>query len=105
MNPTVIRAVVFAVPVSFLFFASAVIFVRRKTAFSLVQFVGAGSLVVVVVAHVCEGLHLFPSMRWGDARSVGHYVDLSAAALGLTLLPTGYLLDRRERRGSTRSRS
>lgn len=33
------------------------------------------------------------SMEWGSPRSVGHYIDLGAAFLGLTLLPAGFLLD------------
>ena len=47
---------------------------------------------VVVVTHVCEALHLLPSMYWGQPQSVGHYLDLSSAVLGLTLFPIGYLL-------------
>jgi len=48
--------------------------------------------VVVVLTHVCEALHVLPWMRWGEEQSVGHYVDLSSAVLGVTLLPVGYLL-------------
>jgi hypothetical protein len=73
-----------------------VTFARRKTMFSLLQLVGAGCLVVVVLTHVCEALHLLPWMRWGEPDSAGHYLDLSSAALGLTLLTAGYLLDRRQ---------
>jgi len=50
---------------------------------------------MVVMAHVCEGFHLLPRMGWGEPQSVGHYLDLSGAAIGLTLLPLGYLLSRR----------
>jgi hypothetical protein len=34
-----------------------------------------------------ERLHLFPSMHWGLEDSVGHYLDVSSAVLGLTLFP------------------
>jgi hypothetical protein len=51
---------------------------------------------VVVLTHVCEALHLLPWMRWGEPDSAGHYLDLSSAALGLTLLTAGYVLDRRQ---------
>jgi len=47
---------------------------------------------MVVLAHICEALHLFPWMRRGDERSIGHYVDFGSAVLGLTLFPAGYLL-------------
>jgi hypothetical protein len=30
-------------------------------------------------------------MRWGAADSIGHYVDLASAILGLCLFPIGYL--------------
>ena len=59
---------------------------------SCLQLIGAGCLVVVVLTHVCEALHLFPWMHWGDEHSIGHYVDLGGAVLGLALFPVGYLL-------------
>jgi hypothetical protein len=30
-------------------------------------------------------------MHWGREHSVGHYLDLTSAVLGLTLFPLGYL--------------
>jgi predicted Na+-dependent transporter len=59
---------------------------------SLLQLLGAGCLVVVVLTHLSEALHLFSWMRWGDEHSVGHYLDFVSAVLGLTLFPIGYLL-------------
>jgi hypothetical protein len=53
---------------------------------------GVGCLVVVVLAHVCERLHLLPWMGWGLEQSAGHYLDLCAAVLALMLLPAGYLM-------------
>ena len=29
------------------------------------------------LTHAAEGLQWFPSMRWGDEQSIGHYLDLS----------------------------
>ena len=46
---------------------------------------------VVVLTHICEALDLFPWMHWGLAGSLGHYLDLSGAVLGLTFFPIGYL--------------
>jgi len=97
MNVTLVKALVALVPVSMLVVWSSVMVARRRTLFSLLQLVGAGCLVVVVLTHVCEALHLLPWMRWGQPDSVGHYLDLSSAVLGLTLLPFGYFLHRRER--------
>jgi hypothetical protein len=32
-------------------------------------------------------------VHWGDEHSIGHYLDIASAGLGLTLFPLGYLLD------------
>jgi hypothetical protein len=80
------------ISVCLLFSGSLVLFFRGKTASSLLQLIGAGCLMVVVFTHVSEALHLFPWMHWGLPHSVGHYIDLWSAALGITLFPVGYLL-------------
>jgi len=90
-HATLVSALVALVPVGVLFAGSAVLLVRRQTVGALLQLLGAGCLVVVVLAHVCEALHLFPSMGWGLQDSLGHYLDLSSALLGLALFPAGYL--------------
>ncbi len=46
---------------------------------------------IVVLTHLSEALHLFPSMNWGRPHSIGHYLDFWSAVLGLTLFPVGYL--------------
>ena len=92
MNVTMLKSLVALLPACTLFSASVVLFLRRKTAYSFLQLLGAGCLVVVVLTHVSEGLHLLPWMHWGQEHSVGHYLDLSTAVLGLTLFPIGYLL-------------
>ncbi len=71
---------------------SVVTVVRGKSAWSLLQLIGAGGLLVAVITQLCEGLHLFPGMRWGEEHSVGHYLDVLGAALGLTLFPLGYFV-------------
>jgi hypothetical protein len=91
--------IVIGVLVCAAFGASAVLFAREKTAWSLVQLVGAGFLTVVVFAHVAEAFHLLPWMGWGLPDSAGHYVDLIGAIAGLILLPAGYAAHRLARRG------
>jgi hypothetical protein len=61
------------------------------TIWRLLQLIGAGGLVVVVLTHVAETLELFPNMGWGLPTSPGHYLDLVSAILGCTLLPLGFL--------------
>ena len=89
MNVTLLKALVALVPACMLFSGSAVLFLREKAVYSFLQLLGAGCLMVVVLTHVSEALHLFPWMQWGLEHSVGHYLDLSGAVLGLTI---GYLL-------------
>jgi succinate dehydrogenase/fumarate reductase cytochrome b subunit len=92
MNPTLLKALVGLLPTSMLFCGSAVLFLRAKTPYSLMQLLGAAGIALVILAHICEGLHLFPWMNWGLEHSAGHYVDLSGAVLAFALFPLGYLL-------------
>ena len=91
MNPTLAKALVALAPILIVFSGAVALYARTKTASSLVQVLGAACLIVVVLTHVCEALNLFPSMRWGAEDSIGHYVDLASAVLGLSLFPIGYL--------------
>lgn len=91
MNATLLKAILLLVPVSLLLSYSTVL-LRRKTPWSTLQLLGSACLMIVVLAHICEALRLFPWMGWGAEHSAGHYLDLSSAVLGLTLFPTGYVL-------------
>src|SRR5712692_11154430 len=89
MTVTLLKALVALVPACMLFSGSVVLFFRGKTVWSLLQLLGAGCLVLVVLTHISEALHLFPWMHWGLEDSVGHYLDLWSAVFGLTLFPVG----------------
>ena len=65
MNITLLKALVALVPVCMLFSWSVVLFFRGKTVWYFLQLLGAGCLVVVVLTHISEALHLFPWMHWG----------------------------------------
>jgi hypothetical protein len=92
MNPILLKALAAVVPASMLFAGSIVLVFRAKTVFSVLQLIGTGGFVVVILAHVCEALHLLPWMGWGLENSAGHYLDFAGAVLALTLFPIGYLL-------------
>jgi hypothetical protein len=92
VNPPLLKALAASVPTCVLLLGSAVMFVREKRAWSVLQLLGAAGLVVVVLTHLCEALQLFPLMHWGEESSPGHYLGLSSALLGVTLFPVGYLL-------------
>lgn len=98
MNITLLKALIALGPVSMLFLWSLVLFCRGKALCSFLQLLGAGFLVVVVLTHISEALHLFPWMQWGFIQSVGHYLDLVSAVLGLTLFPVGHLCYRLTKR-------
>jgi len=100
MNVTLLKALVALLPACMLFSGSVVLFFRGKTVCSVLQLLGAGCLVLVVLTHVSEALQLFPSMHWGLEHSVGHYLDFWSAVLGLTLFPIGYLLHALTKRSS-----
>jgi hypothetical protein len=91
VNTTLVVGLVLLVPASLMFSGSVVLFCRVKSAWSFLQLVGAGCLVIVVLCHLSEALHLFPWMHWGLEHSVGHYLDFWSAVLGLTSFPIGYL--------------
>ena len=91
VNTALVVGLVLLVPASLMFSGSVVLFCRGKSAWSFLQLVGAGCLVVVVLCHLSEALHLFPWMHWGLEHSVGHYLDFWSAVLGLTSFPIGYL--------------
>ena len=92
MNVTLLKALIAFLPAFVLFSGSAVLFSKGKSVGSFLQLLGAACLVVVVLAHIFEGLQVFPWMHWGAERSIGHYLDFGCAVLGLTLSPIGYLL-------------
>jgi len=99
MNATLLKALLALVPACMLFTGSVVFFFTRKTVGSCLQIIGAGCLVGVVLIHIFEALRLFAWMHWGLEDSVGHYLDLWSAVIGLTLFPVGYLLHALTRQG------
>lgn len=95
MSVTLVKALAGLVLAGTLFSVSLLGFVRVKALSSFLQLFGAGCLVIMVSTHICEALHFFPSMQWGQERSVGHYLDFCSAVLGFTLFPVGYALAKR----------
>lgn len=99
MNGTLEKAVILAVPVALVLRFSIARFARAKTLSTLLQLLGAGCLIIVVLTHVAEVLHVLPSMGWGEPHSVGHYTDLASAVLGTTLLIAAFVVWLTQRRG------
>ena len=53
---------------------------------------GCGCLLIVVLTHIAERLHVLPSMGWGLPDSPGHYLDLFSAVAGVVLLLAAFVL-------------
>ena len=88
------------VPTGLLFSAAAILFSQSRTVATSLQLLGAVCFLLVAVFHIFEAVQLFPSMGWGQERSVGHYLDAGSAILGLCLFPVGYLIHSLSKRHS-----
>jgi hypothetical protein len=73
MNATLLKGLAALAPAGALLSGSVVLFLRQKTMSSFLQVAGSGCLLVVVVAHICEALDMFPWMHWGLEHSAGHW--------------------------------
>src|SRR5689334_6117274 len=98
MNIMLLKALIALIPAALLLARSAFMTRRQPGVASVLQLCGSACLIIVVLTHVAEALHIFPAMHWGEAHSAGHYLDLSSAVLAVTLLPVGCWLEVRGRR-------
>ncbi|HEU5247089.1 MAG TPA: hypothetical protein VFU09_08370 [Candidatus Udaeobacter sp.] len=92
MNHSAFKGFITLIPMCALFAGTVVIWLRSRSVSSILQFLGATSLLVVGLIHVFEELRIFPWMGWGLKNSTGHYLDMLCAILGFTLFPVGYLI-------------
>jgi hypothetical protein len=88
-----VKSAIALVPASMLLYGSVVLFRTRQSVWVSLQLIGSVFLIVVVLTHICEALGIFHWMHWGLEDSIGHYLDLGSALVGLTLFTTGYCLD------------
>lgn len=91
MHIALLKSLVALVPALMLLFGSLLLHAKARTLPSFAQVAGAACLLLVVLTHLCEALSLLPAMRWGADDSIGHYLDISAAVLGVILFTAGYL--------------
>jgi len=94
MNSMLVRALVALLPALALFVASVVVAKRETSIGACLQLLGAGFLMIVVIAHFCEAFGLLTWMNWGRQHSIGHYINLVSAILGVTLVLVGYVMRR-----------
>jgi hypothetical protein len=67
VTATLEKAVVLTVPVALLLRVSVARFARAKTLSAVLQLLGSECLVIVVLTHVAEALHVLRSMGLGRA--------------------------------------
>lgn len=84
------KLLLIGIPVVLVGCASIVEWARKRNLPALLQLIGAGGLLIVVLTHVAETFRLFPFMGFGRPDSIGHYLDLASAVAGLSLLFAGY---------------
>jgi hypothetical protein len=100
MNATLGLAVVIGTPILMLLVLSFRRFARTPTASGALPLLGAACLLVMVLTHLSEALHLFPAMGWGQRHSPGHYLDWVSTALGIAFLVAASLCPLLRRAGS-----
>ena len=98
MDAALFKVLLASLPVGLLLAGSLISLSKSRTLAVYLQVAGALCLSLVIAAHLCEALRLFPAMGWGEEHSVGHYLDLASAVLGFTLFPAGYLMQALEAR-------
>src|SRR5438105_7936065 len=91
MNVAVLEGILALAATSTLLVGLAILYRRRGTVGSALQLLGVACFVVVAITHVFEALAILPALGWGQPRSIGHFIDLGAAVLGLTLVCAGLL--------------
>jgi|SRR5580704_18141869 hypothetical protein len=79
---------------------SLALFLTRRNLASTLQALGLSCFGVMALTHVFEAFAIFPTLGWGQPRSVGHYIDLIAALSGVALTVAGFAFRQRQVRVS-----
>jgi hypothetical protein len=56
---------------------------------AVLKLVGISSLLVVALTQVCDAFSILPSLGWGEAGSVGNYIEFASGLLGVACLVLG----------------
>ena len=71
---------------------SVSVLMTRRGVSSVLLALGCGSFAVMALTHVFEAYSLLPRLGWGKPHTVGHFIDLITALLGITLVGASFLL-------------
>jgi hypothetical protein len=100
MNAAVLKGLLSLAAALVFFGVSGVLFLTRRGLYPALQALGLGCFGVMALTHVFQEFSLLDSLGWGQPHSVGHFIDLAAALLGVTLVTTSFLLWCRDQRRS-----
>jgi hypothetical protein len=74
---------------------SLALLLTRHNLASTLKALGLGCFAVMALTHAFEAFAIFPTLGWGQSRSVGHYIDLIAALSGVALVVAGFAFRQR----------
>jgi hypothetical protein len=92
MSVAVLKGLLALVATCVFLSVSLILFRTRRNFGSTLLGLGIGSFAVMASTHAFEAFSILPALGWGHPHSVGHFIDLVAALLGVTLVTTSFLL-------------
>lgn len=95
MNAAVLKGLLALAGAGVFLTVSAALFVTRRDLGGALLASGIGWFGVMALTHVFESFSMLPAFGWGQPHSVGHFIDLAAAVLGITFVTLGFLVHRR----------
>ena len=95
MNAVVLKGLLALAAACVFLGVSAALFLTRRHLASTLQALGLLCFGVMALTHAFEAFAIFPTLGWGQPRSVGHYIDLIAALGGIALLVAGFAFQQR----------
>jgi|SRR6516162_5088972 len=95
MNAVVLKGLLALAAACVFLGVSAALFLTRRHLASTLQALGLLCFGVMALTHAFEAFAIFPTLGWGRPRSIGHYVDLTAALSGVALVVAGFALQQR----------
>jgi len=71
---------------------SASLLLTRRSLGAVLQALGLGCFGVMALTHFFEAFSILPALGWGKPHTIGHFIDLVAAVLGVTLVTASFWL-------------
>jgi hypothetical protein len=85
-DAVILKAIVACVIAGSLLIASLAYYRRHVSGGTAALVAAMVCFLAVAVVHVCEATRTLSAAGWGQPASVGHYIDLGLAILGIVLL-------------------